>query len=401
MRLWLYVWLILWAPSLSALIAAEGEPPRPDRIQVRQPKMLRGASIAAQRIPIGVDDDYKPSLVRMPGGELLVVAFHQHKVEGDKVREQMLLFRSGDEGRTWSAGEPLELLGREPYFTLLDDGTLLMTVHLLEQDVRNTLGYTHSYLHRSTDAGRTWTTTRIAVPDLPGAPEKAWILTSRNILESETGTLILGVSAPGGRDFLWRSEDRGKTWDRSLKSEFEQVDKSKLWWPFHAETVLWQAGSGDLLAIARVDPRVFPALPGTAIPQEVGDQVERMMLFRSTDGGSRWKFEENLGTYGEMYPHILRLVDGRLLLTLTARSLHPPLGVQAVLGEQTSNGFRFDFVHDRLMIDTRTPADQPSGGGFGNTIQLPDETLITVYSYRGADQKTHLEAARWKLPAAP
>jgi BNR repeat-like domain len=387
--------LLTWLLSSGA---AHGTEPASEPIRILRPKALPGETLRAERTPLGVVDDYKPCVVRLPTGELLAVAFHQHKLEGTAVREEMLFFRSPDEGRTWSAAETPDLLGREPYFSLLDDGTLLMTVHLLEQDARNTLGYTHSYVHRSEDNGTTWETTRIAAEDLPGAAKRSWILTSRNVLEREEGTLILGVSAPGGVDYLWRSRDRGKSWDKTLACAFDKVDKSKLWWPFHAETVFRQPRNGDLLAIARVDPRVFPALPGTEIPKEAGDQVERMMVFRSTDGGAQWKLEGNLGTYGEMYPHFLRLFDGRLLLTFTVRSLNPPLGVQAVIGEETASGFRFDFTRDRLVIDAKTPLNLPSGGGFGPTIQLPDETLVTVYSYRDAEQKTRLESVRWKLP---
>jgi hypothetical protein len=379
----------LWAMSAD---------PAGSSITVLLPRSLP-AAIPVERSAIGVDDDYKPCVVRLSSGELLVVAFHQVKLEEKKIREVMRMFRSADEGKTWSDAETPDLLGREPYFSQLDDGTLFLTVHLLEQDVRNELGYTHSLIHRSIDQGKTWETTRITAEDLPGASPKAWILTSRNILELEDGTLILGVSAPGGIDVLWRSHDRGQTWDKTLPCTFNGVDKSKVWWPFHAETVFWQPRNGDILALVRVDPRVFPVLPGTAIPKEPGDQVERLMLFRSVDGGARWKFVKDLGTYGEMYPQILRLVDGQLLLTFTVRALHPPLGLQAVFGMETASGFQFDFQRDRLVIDAKTPVALPSGGGFGPTIQLPDETLVSVYSYRGADQKTHLEAARWKLPA--
>jgi hypothetical protein len=35
-----------------------------------------------------------------------------------------------------------------------------------------------------------------------------------------------------------------------------------------------------------------------------------------------------------------------------------------------------------------------------STVQLEDGTLVTSYSYRGADDRTHLEVVRWKLPAA-
>jgi hypothetical protein len=74
--------------------------------------------------------------------------------------------------------------------------------------------------------------------------------------------------------------------------------------------------------------------------------------------------------------------------------------VRAVLGVETDDGFEFDFVHDRIMLDTRTPVGKFQGGGFGPTVQLGDGTLVTSYSYRGTDDKTHLEVVRWHLPPA-
>jgi hypothetical protein len=46
------------------------------------------------------------------------------------VLEQTLLFRSRDGGKTWSKSEKLDVLGREPYLSVLKDGTLFMTGHL-------------------------------------------------------------------------------------------------------------------------------------------------------------------------------------------------------------------------------------------------------------------------------
>jgi len=100
-----------------------------------------------------------------------------------------------------------------------------------------------------------------------------------------------------------------------------------------------------------------------------------------------------------MYMSLLRLRDQRLLLTFTVRDLHPPLGLRALLGTETDDGFEFDFAHDRLMLDTRTPIGKYQGGGFGPTVQLDDGTLVTSYSYRGDDDKTHLEVIRWKAPS--
>lgn len=53
---------------------------------------------------------------------------------------------------------------------------------------------------------------------------------------------------------------------------------------------------------------------------------------------------------------------------------------------------------DRIMLDTKTPDGTPQGGGFGPTVQLDDGILVTSYSYRGEDGKSHLEVVRWELP---
>ena len=97
---------------------------------------------------------------RLPDGELLISAFHQHKKDGGKVLEQVLLFRSKDGGKSWSSPARPDLLGREPYLTVLSDGTLFLTGHLLAADVRNPHGYTCGFIHRSTDRGLTWETSQ-------------------------------------------------------------------------------------------------------------------------------------------------------------------------------------------------------------------------------------------------
>ncbi|MDA1230862.1 MAG: sialidase family protein [Planctomycetota bacterium] len=71
------------------------------------------------------------------------------------------------------------------------------------------------------------------------------------VLELRDGSLILGVSAGSSVDYLWRSKDKGQTWDRSLACTVEGFDVKKQGSPWHAETVFWQAGNGDILAIAR------------------------------------------------------------------------------------------------------------------------------------------------------
>ena len=105
-----------------------------------------------------------------------------------------------------------------------------------------------------------------------------------------------------------------------------------------------------------------------------------------------------IGAEGEMYPALLRLQDGRLLLTFTVRSLRRPLGVRTVLGSETQEDITIDMEHDRLMLDTQTTPKVYSGGGFGRTIQLDDGTLATSYSWRDGQFVLHSEVIRWRLP---
>ena len=72
-------------------------------IRVKNPKTLRADTISCERIPIGEPDDDKPCVAKLPGGELLLTMFHQHKQVGGKILEQNLLFRSTDDGHTWRA----------------------------------------------------------------------------------------------------------------------------------------------------------------------------------------------------------------------------------------------------------------------------------------------------------
>jgi hypothetical protein len=373
--------------SSSLVWAGPGDEP----ILVRNPATLRVDRLPAERLPLGDEDDYKPCIVLLPNGELIVVAFHQHKLPAGRIRENILLFRSRDGGRTWSRGQTLDIVGREPYLTVLRDGTLFMTVHLLAQDIRNKDGFTHSYLHRSTDGGRTWTTIRIG-PE--GFPPKAETMTSRTVLELPDGALLLGVDAARGPAFVWRSTDRGKTW---LRTQSCNTGGFKSAYSYFGESFLWRTRSGKIINIVRVDSDEHP-ISGLPVPGGKGDQRDHLVLYESTDQCRSMRKVADFGSYGEMYPSVLRLKDGRMLLTFTVRDLTPPLGVQAVPGTEKEDSFSFDFGRDRLVLDAKTPKNQPSGGGFGPTVQLADGTLVTAYSFRTSHGKTRLEILRWKLP---
>ena len=362
-----------------------------DVIRIKNPKLMKGP-VPCARIPVGDDGDYKPSMAKLPNGELLLTAYNVPTRRGR-------LWRSRDRGWTWKQENVGIEITKEAYFTVLKDGTVFLSCSARA-------------LHRSTDDGKTWETELIRWQDVPGlisAPK--WLGPAYGVGELHDGTLIFSVSLPqpGGADYLWRSQDKGKTWDKSLRMSFRGgIDPEDLpYGSMFGEAIFWQAPNGDILVPARVIGKTlaFP-LRGRKPPPIGIDHSEGMALYRSKDGGASWTVEDFGAYYGEMYPSILRLQDGRLLFTFTMRAAiapqEPPLGVRAVVGKETKEGFEFDFQHDRIMLDTKTPIGQMSGGGFGPTVQLNDGTLVTCYSYAGTGKwedtdNFYTEVVRWQL----
>ena len=242
---------------------------RTDRnaLPVLNRKVLTADSIPAERIPLGIPNDYKPSIARLKGGQLFIVGFcyggqpSNELAKGEPYLERAVFWRSDTNGKTWQPREERpDIHGREFALNVLSDGTLLMPCHFLANDAANKAGYTHSKLFRSTDAGRTWTEERIG-PD--GFPEKAETMTDWTAIEipdranPKRFQTLFGVSmASGGADApqfvaLWRSHDSGRTWDKSLHPDtagWSDVDG------FFCQSTTFRTRSGRLLHPVRVEP---------------------------------------------------------------------------------------------------------------------------------------------------
>ena len=102
-----------------------------DQVEVKRPSFLPSNFLPAKRIPIGIPGDYKPCIAKLPNGNLLLVAFHA-PTEGGVPKEYSFLYRSSDGGHTWSERKVLDILGREPYLSVISDGTvfILSLIHI-------------------------------------------------------------------------------------------------------------------------------------------------------------------------------------------------------------------------------------------------------------------------------
>ena len=126
-----------------------------DFISVDSPKNFYEDQLSAERMPIGILGDDKPTIIfsrsHTHGNQLFLFATHGYQFENSKLEEEVILYTSLDQGETWSERQTLPILGGRPCPSITKRGTILITTRLLADDVRNALGYTHSYLYRSTD----------------------------------------------------------------------------------------------------------------------------------------------------------------------------------------------------------------------------------------------------------
>eukprot|EP01052_Picozoa_sp_SAG31_P000844 SAG31_NODE_26_length_32985_cov_39.054096_9_plen_478_part_00 len=400
---------------------------------------------------------YKPWVALLATGELLVVAFcsmgfgpGQCHFPNGTAAEHALFWRSSDHGVSWSAGEARQdLLGREFSLSVLRDGTILMPG--ADLDCHPGCSYP-SRLSRSTDSGNSFSTIGLRLPGV------AWDHTNsdRSVIEVG-GKTLLGLSCsadyakptPCRRNdsSYWVSTDSGATWDKGGKEPFAGPVGALA----HPDTQGWDDGDGffgeSTTVVLRDSTLLHAGRLGTVFNttwKPPGfDEYDGMFAARSTNGGAQWEFLgcregaadcnmipcehgphpqcaglPSFGSAGEMYPNFLELRDGRVLLTFTVRCGQTPLppvkgmywcndtkdghglGLRAVLS--TDKGRTFAFDRDRLVLMEQPffASVQPSGGGYGNTVETKDGSLVTVGSWRDPSGAIHSEALRWRLPAA-
>lgn len=364
-----------------------------DKLTIKSPRTLP-ATIDCRRTQLGGLGAYKPNVVRLSDGELLLANFHAHYEPHDdgSVSEHVMLYRSADEGASWQGTHCDQILGHEPYLNVFSDDTLITTSHHPVAEVRNTRGRSVSILHRSTDRGQTWSRFILDSDSLPIDCEKTH--TSRTLIELDDGTLLMGLGCGYGKDYTLRSSDRGQTW-QTAPALIEGYNREQYRFSPFEEGVFWRGAKGELFMLARCAPEFMrfteplDGLPEFDYTSAGGfDHFDVEILFQSLDEGQSFQPVRALNLVCCMYPSVLALADGRTMLTFTVRepvgSNH--MGVQSIFVDQ-AGGDRptFTLDADRIVIDEKTPDCLQSGGGFGNTVQLSDGRLLSTYSYYHAD----------------
>jgi hypothetical protein len=215
------------------------------------------------------------------------------------------------------------------------------------------------YMLRSADGGRTWSA-RYSVPlNSPHGP-----------INLDDGSLLYpGKDLWGdGRVGVCHSTDDGVSWKWLATISPRSGDNVKEYHELHAI----QAADGRVICHIR--------------NHNAANKGETLQC-ESSDGGKTWSQPHAIDVWG-LPSHLLRLKDGRLLMTYGHR--RKPFGVQARLSKD----------HGRTWGEPMTLSADGIGGdlGYPSTVECDDGTLVTVwYEVLAGSPLAQLRQARWQL----
>lgn len=343
----------------------------------------------AMRRRIGSRGLYKAGFARLPDGALVATPCFR----ASDTLYFTNIFRSSDNGSSWQRiadGPP----GKEPTLLALAGGDLILLTEDLERRGNEFRCF------RSTDGGMTWS--ECQMPGMGAAT------TTRAIYQCASGGVRLFVSGgtwgakTGQRTQAWVFEtaDNGATWTKA--ADVPTWDSPQA---FFCEASVLPLSHDHLLLAVRV-PGDFPSREGApadmpdvlACETFVDEAWNRTLMMESEDGGRTWSEPWPILERGNVHAHLLRLRDGRILVTYAC--YHLPWSVQAALSED--DGKTFAAASPILLSDSLWNAV-----GWATSVQLDDDSIITCYaktaywpdrSKAPAKSDHACEVVRWTLP---
>ncbi len=225
------------------------------------------------------------------------------------------------------------------------------------------------FVQRSEDEGKTWERSEWDIPGLRGNGfSRPAVLHDGTILAP-----VYGTAADGARRvYVWRGTDNGRRW------RLYRVGSPG------GEPAFLEVEPGRVLCLARTDH---------------GESGGHLVQMWSDDGGVTWSetLTTNVWT-PKSPPHLIMLEDGRVLLSHGYRA--DPMGIRAVLssdgGRTWDNDSAVVLRDDGGYVGERPP--QGSAGsdvGYPHSTQLSDGSVLTVYYITPEDRITQIASTRW------
>lgn len=216
------------------------------------------------------------------------------------------------------------------------------------------------WIVRSTDNGKTWSKPIPTIVSSPHGP-----------IQLKDGRLLYvgrELWSSGERTLAVESHDDGRSWSilghipTARGDDFRQYHE-----PWAVE-----AANGHIIAHIRDHNK-----------KHGGETIQT----ESRDGGRTWSTPHSIGVWG-LPSHILRLRDGRLLMTYGYR--RQPFGNQARISDDHGKTWSdpITLSHDGLHEDL----------GYPSSVQLANGDLLTVwYEVRRENRLAVLRQLRWKI----
>jgi len=347
-----------------------------------------GKALRARQTRIFYDaDSYSafPHVERLEGDELLLAfrqaPHHPAGVRHTHPRSIITVIRSADAGQTWKTDDAAQLGaggGQEFGLIYLGGGHVggAMAAHEVvpeSEAERSGIPWTHAREYPFSSVGALWCwsenhglTWRVDHTILVGPGMQACAPPVR----LHDGALMIPAYGALGRSkvgssVLYRSHDKGATWSEAILIA-RGTPKTRA----YQEPVLMEVAPGHLLCMLRVHD---PKHPG--------------IFFRceSKDAGRTWSKPEPTGILSGACPRLLKLRDGRLLLTYGRR--FEPFGIYATLSEDGGQTWG-----DTWQLRTAPDGDQ----GYTSSLELDAGRILTT-TYGKSRGVTGITGTFWEL----
>ena len=340
-----------------------------------------------------------PTVCRTPAGELIVAASgfrNSHICPWGKTT----IFRSKDEGRTWSAPEiitdtPLDdrdagiisLGGKKllaswfisdirVYTKMYKGSSVWMnTVALWNDDLAHWQG---SYV-RMSENGESWGEIYPSPVSAPHGPtlraDGTLLYFGKRFATVVKGKYQYDTNKYGkGNIEAWTSKD-GKKW-----KQLGTVPLPKDWKHdnFNEPHAL-DLGGGHILGLIRYNDYSIKDAEGSVLT---------LLQTDSFDGGKTWSEAKPLGIHGAP-PHLMRHSSGTIVCSYGYRK--KPFGERAMISRDDGKTWETDII-----INDRGPTGDL---GYPSSVELADGSIFTAYyqQYR-KDEPCSVLWSRWKLP---
>lgn len=351
-----------------------------------------------------------PSIARLPNGDLLVSFREAGQLSVDRARTgththldpdvRVCLLRSTDNGETWDPATKTviydEGLDTGATLSVLSDGVIVAGLNnlwkLASANQRAEVGG-HLHFHnpetglvgrvmgcasrRSFDGGQTWAKELVWVEFPAGAGPACDARTG--VTELADGSLIWALCdhdvGRSVRAWLVHSFDRGATWgDPHLIAADPRGSQGYYAAINFSEPHILPLAGGRVIALLRTDPQDSP-----------GEGY--LYQADSPNWGIEWRPYRRTPMWGHP-PHLLQLRSGAVLCTYGHR--RPPYGVRACLSHD--GGATWDIEHEAVLRADGLGRDL----GYPYSVQLPDDTILTVYYIYLEDGVRHIAGTFWR-----